>query len=143
MEMRLMKAVSLLVDPDVKIIHVAEKCGFNHLGLFNTCFRRRFGSSPGEWRKTVTQASNRSTKASADGHPCQSEASCPPSEKIDARRNGNGPNHSLQRGALGGLMRDMAAMKTGIIPQAFGHKGSNPLMSSTGTRSESRISASA
>jgi AraC-like DNA-binding protein len=52
MEMRLLKAVSLLRDPDMKIINVAEGCGFNHLGLFNTCFKRRFGRSPGEWRKT-------------------------------------------------------------------------------------------
>jgi len=51
MEMRLLKAVSLLRDPDAKIINVAEECGFNHLGLFNTCFKRRFGASPGQYRK--------------------------------------------------------------------------------------------
>lgn len=51
MEMRLLKAVSLLRDPDAKIINIAEQCGFNHLGLFNACFRRRFGNSPGQWRK--------------------------------------------------------------------------------------------
>jgi len=55
MEMRLLKAVSLLRDANAKIINVAEQCGFNHLGLFNTCFKRRFGSSPGQWRKTVLQ----------------------------------------------------------------------------------------
>jgi AraC-like DNA-binding protein len=54
MEMRLLKAVSLLRDPDTKVISVAEQCGFNHLGLFNTCFKRRFGSSPGQWRKTAS-----------------------------------------------------------------------------------------
>jgi AraC-like DNA-binding protein len=52
MEMRLLKAVSLLRDPETKIINVAEGAGFNHLGLFNTCFKRRFGKSPGEWRKS-------------------------------------------------------------------------------------------
>lgn len=51
MEMRLLKAVSLLRDPNTKIINVAEQCGFNHLGLFNTCFKKRFGVSPGQWRK--------------------------------------------------------------------------------------------
>lgn len=51
MEMRMVKAVSLLRDPDIKIINVAEGCGFNHLGLFNTCFKRRFLKSPGQWRK--------------------------------------------------------------------------------------------
>lgn len=51
MEMRMVKAVSLLRDPDIKIINVAEGCGFNHLGLFNTCFKRRFLKSPSQWRK--------------------------------------------------------------------------------------------
>jgi AraC-like DNA-binding protein len=53
MELRLMKAVSLLMDPQAKIIHVAEQSGFNHLGLFNTCFKRRYGASPGQWRKAM------------------------------------------------------------------------------------------
>jgi AraC-like DNA-binding protein len=56
MEMRLLKAVSLLRDANLKIINVAEQCGFNHLGLFNTCFRRRFGTSPGQWRKSPVPA---------------------------------------------------------------------------------------
>jgi AraC-like DNA-binding protein len=56
MEMRLLKAVSLLRDPNAKVIRVAEECGFNHLGLFNTCFRRRFGTSPGKWRKSASPA---------------------------------------------------------------------------------------
>lgn len=58
MEMRLLKAMSLLRDPDAKIIYIAEQCGFNHLGLFNTCFKRRFGASPGQWRKTNLQGGN-------------------------------------------------------------------------------------
>src|SRR5215831_4899018 len=56
MEMRLLKAVSLLREPEAKVINIAEQCGFNHLGLFNTCFKRRFGSSPGQWRKVKLQA---------------------------------------------------------------------------------------
>jgi AraC-like DNA-binding protein len=52
MEIRLLKAASLLRDGNAKIINVAEQCGFNHLGLFNTCFKRRFGTSPGQWRKS-------------------------------------------------------------------------------------------
>jgi AraC-like DNA-binding protein len=54
MELRLVKAVSLLRDPSVKVITVAGQCGFNHLGLFNTCFKRRFGESPGQWRKSAS-----------------------------------------------------------------------------------------
>jgi AraC-like DNA-binding protein len=56
MEMRLLKAISLLRDPDIKIIDVAGQCGFHHLGLFNTCFKRRFGSSPGQWRQLNRQS---------------------------------------------------------------------------------------
>lgn len=50
MELRMLRAVSLLHDSNAKVINVAEQCGFNHLGLFNTCFKRRFGTSPGKWR---------------------------------------------------------------------------------------------
>jgi AraC-like DNA-binding protein len=50
MEMRLLKAVTLLRDPNAKVINVAQECGFNHLGLFNASFKRRFGTSPGLWR---------------------------------------------------------------------------------------------
>jgi AraC-like DNA-binding protein len=60
MEMRLLKAVSLLRNPEAKVINVAEECGFNHLGLFNTCFKRRFTVSPGQWRKHAAQDGNQS-----------------------------------------------------------------------------------
>jgi AraC-like DNA-binding protein len=63
MEMRLLKAISLLRDPNAKIINVAEQCGFNHLGLFNTCFKRRFGVSPGQWRKTSSHEKQPVAKA--------------------------------------------------------------------------------
>lgn len=53
MELRLLRAASLLRDPDVKISNVAIQSGFNHLGLFNTCFKRRFKVSPTEWRKNI------------------------------------------------------------------------------------------
>ena len=71
MEMRLLKAVSLLRDPDAKVINVADACGFNHLGLFNTCFKRRFGASPGQYRKMKVPAATHPAVGSG------SEASCP------------------------------------------------------------------
>ena len=79
MEMRLLRAVSLLRDPDAKIIHVAEEAGFNHLGLFNTCFRKRFGTSPGKWRKQSALSGNQ-TNDSPDGKaicPLRSNGLCP------------------------------------------------------------------
>jgi AraC-like DNA-binding protein len=82
MEMRLLKAISLLRDPDIKIINLAEQCGFNHLGLFNTCFKRRFGASPGQWREsnlkgTGVLAQKQKVKP---GCPLQSSGLCPMGE---------------------------------------------------------------
>jgi hypothetical protein len=79
MEIRMLKAVSLLRNPDHKISTVAGECGFNHLGLFNTCFRKRFGKSPGQWRKTA-QGVNADPPASAGSLatcPLQSSGLCP------------------------------------------------------------------
>ncbi len=58
MEMRLLRAVSLLRDPDVKIISVAESCGFNYLGFFNACFKKRFGVTPTQHRKLLLGVDN-------------------------------------------------------------------------------------
>jgi AraC-like DNA-binding protein len=86
MEMRLLKAISLLRDANVKIINVAEQCGFNHLGLFNTCFKRRFGSSPGQWRKSTMQ----SVSGAAHKHgkkpacPLQSTGLCPLGDQLES-----------------------------------------------------------
>jgi len=65
MELRLRKATALLRNPDAKIITVADECGFHHLGLFNVCFKRRFGVNPSQWRKRARAH----TKASPPGLP--------------------------------------------------------------------------
>lgn len=72
MEIRLLKAVSLLRNPREKVINVAEQCGFNHLGLFNTCFKRRYGASPGQWRKMALAPEHSSAARKPDG-----KSSCP------------------------------------------------------------------
>ncbi len=79
MEMRLLKAVSLLRDATAKVINVAEQCGFNHLGLFNTCFKRRFGVSPGQWRKDAAKGATPSTAAAPEHFSCpmHSKGLCP------------------------------------------------------------------
>jgi AraC-like DNA-binding protein len=87
MEMRLLKAVSLLVDPDAKIVHVAEKCGFNHLGLFNACFKKRFGNTPSQWRKRASSGENLVSDLDV-GHPsCPMHTTglCPWTPKLDDR----------------------------------------------------------
>ncbi len=85
MEMRLLKAMSLLRDPDAKIINVAEQCGFNHLGLFNTCFKRRFGTSPGQWRKSVFEAEKAPVRKPEQLPACPLHANglCPMTGTID------------------------------------------------------------
>jgi AraC family transcriptional activator of mar-sox-rob regulon len=71
MEMRLLKAVSLLREPEAKVINIAEQCGFNHLGLFNTCFKRRFGNSPGQWRRLTIEAESKPAAGlNGVGHSC-------------------------------------------------------------------------
>ncbi|HEU6447303.1 MAG TPA: helix-turn-helix transcriptional regulator [Verrucomicrobiae bacterium] len=50
-DLRLRRAQQLLADSDAKIIHVAYESGYRHLGLFNSTFKKRFGLTPGEWRR--------------------------------------------------------------------------------------------
>jgi AraC-like DNA-binding protein len=122
MEMRLLKAVSLLVDPDAKIIYVAEKCGFNHLGLFNTCFKKRFGATPSQWRKIVTQTSNRPAETGAAGPAMQAQGLRLALEESDAGRTGSGQTRPLERVALSQLLKDVVAVKNGMRPQSFERK---------------------
>jgi AraC-like DNA-binding protein len=85
MEMRLLKAGVLLRDPTAKIINVAENCGFNHLGLFNACFKRRYGDSPGKWRKLRAHSAPRSLEGSnGEGLACplRSNGLCPWNERL-------------------------------------------------------------
>ena len=70
MEMRLLKAVCLLRDPEAKVTRIAEACGFNHQGFFNICFKRRFGVSPGKYRKmNLTAPSNCEGVSGGDAKP--------------------------------------------------------------------------
>jgi hemolysin activation/secretion protein/AraC-like DNA-binding protein len=50
-EMRLQHARQLLASSDAKIINVAYDSGYRHLGLFNSMFKKRFGTTPSEWRR--------------------------------------------------------------------------------------------
>jgi AraC-like DNA-binding protein len=87
MELRLLKALSLLRNPEVKIINVAEQCGFNHLGLFNACFKKRFGRTPGKWRKGASNGENPASDVDV-GHPScpmHSTGLCPWTPKSDDR----------------------------------------------------------
>jgi len=93
MEMRLLKATSLLRNPDSKIIRVAEECGFGHLSVFNIHFKKRFGASPGQWRKMVIQVQNQSPGWNIGGVNCslQKNGLCPLSKRDTPKtRTGHG-----------------------------------------------------
>lgn len=102
MEMRLLKAISLLRDVNAKIINVAEECGFNHLGLFNTCFKRRFGTSPGQWRKATLQAecADQENRENNPACPLHCAGLCP----LNVPREGNAAidNHNAAPGGADG-----------------------------------------
>jgi hemolysin activation/secretion protein/AraC-like DNA-binding protein len=59
-ELRLQRARQLLADPDAKIINVAYDSGYRHLGLFNAMFKKRFGTTPSEWRQQHSPKNNSS-----------------------------------------------------------------------------------
>jgi AraC-like DNA-binding protein len=105
MEMRLLKASFLLRDPDVKVINVAEQCSFNHLGLFNTCFKRRFGVTPGAWRSLQT-AKDTAGKPNPAGDTCPlrlnglcpwngNPGECAPKAPLPAQNQKPGPSRAL------------------------------------------------
>jgi AraC-like DNA-binding protein len=119
MEMRLLKAVSLLRDPDTKVINVAEQCGFNHLGLFNTCFKRRFGASPGQWRKMPAQAEGQSVRSLNDSSVCRlrSNGLCPWASNLDNCQQAEGDASKTQKA---GPTRLVISMQ--IREKSVGHK---------------------
>jgi len=63
-ELRLQHASQLLADPDTKIINVAYDSGYQHLGLFNMMFKKRFGMTPSKWRQ---QSARRNPPAPFEG----------------------------------------------------------------------------
>jgi len=69
MEMRLLRAMGLLRDPAAKVTSVAENCGFNHLGFFNTRFKKRFGLSPGQCRKGAVPVDHKCILRAKDSCP--------------------------------------------------------------------------
>ena len=50
-EIRLKRSLQFLGDFRYNITDVASLCGFTDLQYFIRCFRRRFGFTPGEYRK--------------------------------------------------------------------------------------------
>ena len=55
-EMRLLKARELLANPEKKIAQIALDSGYRSSSLFNSLFKRRFGTSPSAWREQAAKA---------------------------------------------------------------------------------------
>ena len=63
-ELRLEKARHLLAETNDKILAIASSSGYQHMGLFNAMFKKRFGMTPTEWRKLhVTRRGEKRTGA--------------------------------------------------------------------------------
>jgi len=95
MELRMLRAISLLRDAGAKVNSVAEQCGFNHLGLFNNCFKRRFGTSPGRWRR-LSQATPAATATSGTGK----KSDCLHENDIDPVLGASNPNRPFGPSAV-------------------------------------------
>lgn len=52
-ELRLVRARELLATTQSKVLHVALDSGYQSASFFNQKFKRRFGVSPGQWRKQL------------------------------------------------------------------------------------------
>lgn len=50
-EIRLKKSAKLLLQTDMLIIAISDKCGFNTLTYYNKLFKKYYGCSPSEYRK--------------------------------------------------------------------------------------------
>jgi AraC-like DNA-binding protein len=50
-QLRMERACWLLANPYVRVREVAASCGYEDVNYFTRLFHRRFGVSPGRWRK--------------------------------------------------------------------------------------------
>ena len=50
-EFRLEKAAGMLLSTPDPVTAVAQRCGFDNKSYFNRLFRRKYGKTPGEYRK--------------------------------------------------------------------------------------------
>jgi AraC-like DNA-binding protein len=83
MEIRMVRAVSLLRNAELTIGEVALQSGFNHRGLFGQCFKRRFGSSPTQWQTAALKVESRRISPMSDEPNCalRTDGLCPWSSK--------------------------------------------------------------
>lgn len=49
-ELRMQRAARLLKESDLKVSEIARECGYLHIGLFNSTFKKRWKHTPSGWR---------------------------------------------------------------------------------------------
>lgn len=50
---RMQKAVELLADPEIKVYEIAERVGIHDTRYFGQMFKKRYGTTPNEFRKSL------------------------------------------------------------------------------------------
>ncbi|HTU93920.1 MAG TPA: DNA-binding transcriptional regulator [Gemmataceae bacterium] len=56
---RLQRVVELLAEPDLSLAVIAARSGFNYLEYMSAAFKKKFGMSPGQYRRRVLHARGR------------------------------------------------------------------------------------
>lgn len=68
LRLRLQKAASLIHFSSMSLTMIAYECGFSDLAIFSRNFKKHFGSSPSNYKKTATTKSNLSQINSKQQH---------------------------------------------------------------------------
>ncbi len=50
-ELCLLRARQLLAESEAAVTDIANQSGYHHVSFFNSTFKKRFGMTPGEWRR--------------------------------------------------------------------------------------------
>jgi len=123
LEMRMIKAATLLRDPSAKVINVAGECGFNNLGLFNATFKQRFAIAPGQFRNQHREPEARLSGSNPGLQLCalQKAGLCP-------LHGGSGPNASQRPDGPVRVAGNGGATRTsGHPPKPAVHHDKRPL----------------
>jgi AraC-like DNA-binding protein len=86
-ELRLMKAQRLLAETHSRVVTVATRCGYRHLGVFNALFKKRVGMTPTEWRHHINECKDNTVLCTS---PTQRSPTRPPVGRKAQDSNGPG-----------------------------------------------------
>ncbi|MEC0372826.1 AraC family transcriptional regulator [Paenibacillus chibensis] len=55
---RVRKSVQLLAESHLTMLEISSRCGFDSISAFHAAFKKHYGMSPGEMRRSIGQSSN-------------------------------------------------------------------------------------